>query len=112
MRFLRGCGHDVRYAPDGHEALALVSDSRPDLVLLDLLMPKMDGVSFLRVLRSYLGWQHLPVVVLTAHPDGPEAKRAAALNTSRVVCKGSVDLPDLGVIVEQQLHDGGDVRHA
>lgn len=66
VTLLRRAGHDVAAVPNGRDALAMLGEVRPDVVLLDLMMPQMDGPSFLKVLRSYLRWQHVPVIVLTA----------------------------------------------
>src|SRR4051812_41394702 len=64
-RILQATGHDVVTAPNGREALVEVISNSPDVVLLDLLMPEIDGPSFLDVVRSYLRLQTLPVVVIT-----------------------------------------------
>src|SRR6185503_13432009 len=59
-------GFDVRIARDGEEALAAVSDAMPDLVLLDVMMPRIDGVEVCRRLRADPATAHLPVIMLTA----------------------------------------------
>src|SRR4051812_24320221 len=61
----RRLGHEVICVPNGREALSSVLDRLPDVIVLDLLMPDMDGPSFLEVIRSYLRIQSLPVVVVT-----------------------------------------------
>jgi CheY-like chemotaxis protein len=63
---LRNCGHTIREAADGGEALALVSAERPDLVITDILMPTMDGYEFVRRLRSAQEIAHTPVIFWTA----------------------------------------------
>jgi DNA-binding response OmpR family regulator len=65
-------GHDVERACDGTQALKLALAGRPDLVVLDVMMPGMDGLEVLRALRSEPGYAHLPVVLLTARGSGPE----------------------------------------
>jgi diguanylate cyclase (GGDEF)-like protein len=59
-------GFDVRIARDGEEALAAVADELPDLVLLDVMMPRIDGVEVCRRLRADPATAHLPVIMLTA----------------------------------------------
>jgi putative two-component system response regulator len=59
-------GHDVRLAADGLEALALVADWRPDLILLDLDMPRLDGYEVCRRLKRGLATRLIPVVIITA----------------------------------------------
>jgi DNA-binding response OmpR family regulator len=61
-------GYEVSTAPDGAAALEALEQSRPDLILLDLRMPVLDGVSFLRRYREQPG-PHVPVIVLTAAQD-------------------------------------------
>jgi two-component system response regulator MprA len=65
-RTLRQEGHDVRSAGDGEQALAAVAEFMPDLVILDLGLPKLDGVEVLRRLRSD---DDVPVLILTARSD-------------------------------------------
>ena len=59
-------GYTVRWAYDGVEALAKVRDRAPDLILLDLIMPEMDGLQFLEILRSESELAHIPVLIVTA----------------------------------------------
>ncbi|NLE43368.1 MAG: response regulator [Chloroflexi bacterium] len=59
-------GYTVQLAADGVEALQAIDQSMPDLVLLDLLMPKMDGRATLQALRAHDATRDLPVIVLTA----------------------------------------------
>ena len=66
VELLRSCGHTIREASDGGEALALVSAERPDLVITDILMPTMDGYEFVRRLRSTTEIAHTPVIFWTA----------------------------------------------
>jgi DNA-binding response OmpR family regulator len=59
-------GFDVREAADGYEALRLLEQGRPDLVVLDLRMPRIDGLTVLRDIRVL--YKDLPVLVVTAAP--------------------------------------------
>src|SRR5204862_1368466 len=87
----REAGHVVTGVPNGREALAQVLTDVPDVVLLDLLMPDMDGPSFLEVVRSYLRIQSLPVVVLTGLSESPMIDRARALKVNSILIKGKAD---------------------
>ena len=64
-RFLSGKGYSVRIAANGWEGL-LATESHVDLILLDIMLPGMDGVSFLKSLRNHAHGQAIPVVVITA----------------------------------------------
>jgi signal transduction histidine kinase/DNA-binding response OmpR family regulator len=65
-RTLTSAGWNVCEAANGRDALSLVRKSRPDLILLDLMMPEMDGFQFVEQLRENPGWRDIPVVVVTA----------------------------------------------
>lgn len=59
-------GHQVRTAGDGEEALASVAQQRPDLVVLDVMMPKLDGFETLKRLKSDPVTADIPILMLTA----------------------------------------------
>ena len=63
---LHGHGYTVLTAPDGEEALKVVESTRPDLLLLDVMMPKMSGFELCRLLRARPETQLLPIVMVTA----------------------------------------------
>src|SRR5690349_7081928 len=93
--YLQRCGYGVTRAGNGVEALALLGGVVPDLILLDVQMPRMDGEEFLAILRSYLRWQHIPVILLTAHADLPAVRRAAERDRADIVSKAGIDLAKL-----------------
>ena len=72
---LRAQGYEVRAASDGEEALRLASLSAPDLVILDLMMPGMDGLEVCRRLRA---WSDVPIIVLSARAQ--ERQKVQALD--------------------------------
>jgi DNA-binding response OmpR family regulator len=74
MRELKADGHEVRRAEDGERALSLYDRERPDLVILDWMLPKMDGIAVLRQIRQR---GHTPVLMLTAR--GEEVDRVIGL---------------------------------
>jgi PAS domain S-box-containing protein len=74
---LRRAGHWVVGARDGEEAVALAASERPDLALLDVRMPRMDGVAALRALRSTTFGRTLPVVMMTASAGVMAGSRGA-----------------------------------
>lgn len=98
---LQDSGHTVTCVPNGREALAAILAALPDVVLLDLLMPEMDGPSFLEVVRSYLRFQSLPVVILTALSDSPMIERARALKVNSVLIKGKATAEDVQKALEE-----------
>ena len=62
---LKGAGHKVIEAVDGEDALAKANDSKPDLVLADVNMPNMDGITLIKKLRRLQGLEHIPMLLLT-----------------------------------------------
>jgi len=100
-KIMQASGHDVSTVPNGREALMSVLTSAPDVILLDLLMPEMDGPSFLEVIRSYLRLQTLPVVVLTGLVDSPMIERVQHLKVNSVLLKGKASPEDIKKAVEE-----------
>ncbi|MCJ2021879.1 response regulator [Methylobacterium sp. E-065] len=91
-------GWRVTTAENGRIGLAAVAAERPSLILLDLMMPEMDGFAFLNALRARPGCGSIPVVVLTAKDVDGDDRRRLAGQADRVLMKGRVgldDLPDL-----------------
>jgi two-component system, OmpR family, response regulator ResD len=65
-RYLERAGYDARIAPDGPAALARAGEERPDLVVLDLMLPGMDGLEVMRRLREFGEGPRVSVILLTA----------------------------------------------
>ncbi|MBI3637383.1 MAG: response regulator, partial [Candidatus Rokubacteria bacterium] len=86
-RILREAGYAVVAAADGDEALAAVTASRPDLVLLDIKMPRMSGFEVLRRLRAAAATHDLPVIVLTASEGQGGRDRALGLGATEYLRK-------------------------
>ena len=99
-KFLSRAGHTVKCAGNGRDALVEVITNPPDVVLLDLLLPELDGPSFLEIVRSYLRLYALPVVVLTGLPDSPMIERIRRLRVNAIVVKGKASLQDIKAAVE------------
>src|SRR5690242_5715060 len=62
-------GYEVATAGDGEEALARVGELEPDLILLDVMMPKLDGIEVVRRLKADPEHRHIPVILVTAKSD-------------------------------------------
>ena len=101
-------GFKVMTARNGHEALALVAQEPPDLILLDLVMPGMDGLETLRRLREQGGM--VKVVILTAYGTAQRAREAMALGVRELLGK-PFDLNRLLRIVVEEV-EGNTLRRA
>jgi chemosensory pili system protein ChpA (sensor histidine kinase/response regulator) len=84
---LKRAGHETLTFGDGLEALKTLEQSRPDVVITDLVMPGMTGLELLRRIRADARWQTLPVVVLTARSGMDEQRRAAQAGASHFLTK-------------------------
>ena len=93
---LRHAGFNVACACDGDTALAAVKKRRPDLILLDITMPGMDGLGFLGSLRRDCpAGKDIKVMVLSASSDKVHIVRAAQLGIHDYLLKSQFSLPDL-----------------
>jgi CheY-like chemotaxis protein len=85
-RFLASSGMEPTFAADGLEGLAAARGSRPDLVLCDLEMPRMDGISLCVALRADAATRRVPIVAVTGS-GGPAAQAAIAAGCDVVLPK-------------------------
>jgi two-component system chemotaxis response regulator CheY len=92
---LRGRGFTVHGAGNGEDGLALARDGRPDLVLLDMLMPRMNGLGFLRALRKDEATRAIPVLVLSNSSREQDMEEARGLGIAGYIVKSNVSLQDL-----------------
>jgi CheY-like chemotaxis protein/two-component sensor histidine kinase len=77
--WLEGPQWTVREAENGREALKRIQESKPDVILLDLMMPEMDGFAVVAALQKETGWQDIPVIVITARDlDAKDRERLNA----------------------------------
>ena len=77
-------GYDVAVADDGRTALALLDERRPDLVVLDIIMPELDGFQVLDLIRQR---SDIPIIMLTAKSEVTSVHRALALGADDYVRK-------------------------
>jgi len=102
-RFLEHQGFEVDCMAGGQSAIDAVKERQPDLVIVDLCMPNMDGVRLLEHLRSTFGMQALPAVVLTGLTDGPLLEKAHQLSRTSVLTKGRAMPQDIIAAVNRSL---------
>jgi DNA-binding response OmpR family regulator len=88
LRFLmQREGHDVRMAADGEQALAEIEKRRPDVVLLDLMMPKGNGYEVCRTLRADPSYDDVRIVMLTAKGRESDQRVAMELGADAYISK-------------------------
>lgn len=103
---LRQRGYAVVTAADGEEGLRAARSEPPDLILLDLLMPKMSGLEVLRSLRADAATQHIPVLVLSNSSHQRHVSEVVRLNAEYFV-KANLSLQELGRRVAEILAGEG-----
>lgn len=80
-------GYEVSIARNGDEALKLIELKRPDLVLLDVMMPVRSGYEVCQVMRAREDWRHIKIVVLTAKGREADANKGVALGADLYITK-------------------------
>ena len=92
---LRKKGYDVIAAIDGEDALAKARDQKPDLILLDVMMPKMHGFDVLRALKGDATVRHIPVIMLTNLEQAADIRRATDDGAVDYLVKSNLNLDEL-----------------
>jgi signal transduction histidine kinase/DNA-binding response OmpR family regulator len=95
VRSLKEDGWDITEAENGHAALARLSQARPDVIVLDLMMPEMDGFELLDQLRGHPEWRDIPVVVITAKDLTAEDRKRLNGDVERIVQKSASGLDNM-----------------
>ncbi len=80
-------GYSVRIAADGEEAIEAVKEALPDLILLDVNMPKMNGYEVCELVRANPQWKHIPIVMLTAKGRDIEREKGLAVGADEYITK-------------------------
>jgi DNA-binding response OmpR family regulator len=88
LQFLmKKTGFEVRTAKDGEEAMAEISRAAPDLVLLDVMMPKIDGFTICQRIRANPEWTDVRIIMLTARGRDVEREKGLALGADDYITK-------------------------
>jgi CheY-like chemotaxis protein len=89
-RLLRMEGYRTTVARNGAEALVKLKEQIPDLILLDHMMPEVDGLTFLSGIRRFPKWRGLPVMMFTGNRDKTAQRQAEALKVTDYIVKAEV----------------------
>jgi len=92
---LKGEGFDVKRVPNGEDALAAAKENKPDLILLDAMMPKVSGFDVLDILRNTPETANLKIVMLTALSQESDKERAQGLGVDDYLVKSQVVISDV-----------------
>lgn len=98
-------GYAVISARDGEEALAVAVRERPDLIISDVMMPKISGFDMLDILRSTPETQNIKVIMMTALSSDDQRVRGENLGADRYLVKSQVGIEDVINVVHEVLGD-------
>ncbi len=98
-------GYDIISAGDGEEALAMAIKDRPDLIVSDVMMPKISGFDMLDILRSTTETKNIKVIMMTALSSDEQRKRGEQLGADMYLVKSQVGIEDVVKAVHQVLAD-------
>ncbi len=106
-KMFSSAGFDVAIAKDGEEGLATAAREKPDLILLDLLLPKVDGFEVLRKLREDPATKTLPVIILSNLGSDEDRRRTSELGANEFFVKALMDPKKLVLQVKGMLGIAG-----
>ncbi len=99
-------GFQITTARDGADGVEKLQANPPDVILLDLVMPKKDGFEFIRDLKRLFPHKNIPVVVLTNLGQEHDVQRAEHLGISSYLLKSNMSIQDVFERVRDTLHTG------
>lgn len=88
-------GYDVTLATDGEEAIKMAAETKPDLILLDLILPKLNGFEALEEIRKNASLKKTPVIVLSNLGQEEDIKRAESLGATDYLVKANFSIQDV-----------------
>jgi len=94
-------GYTIASATDGATAFEMVERLKPDIILLDLILPKMSGFDFLKNIKAIDALKNIPVIVLSNLGDDDDIAKARALGAMDYFVKADTDLASLSQKVSQ-----------
>lgn len=95
--------HEVIIAKDGVEVLSILSKTIPDLIILDLMMPKKDGFQVLEELKAKPEWKNIPVIVASNLSEPEDIKLGQKLGAEDYIVKASMSIDELAEKIKSVL---------
>jgi two-component system chemotaxis response regulator CheY len=96
-------GYDIMEARDGLEGLQRLGEVPTDLVLLDMTMPGVDGVTMLQAIRKRRDWANLPVLLVTGEHDPEMLRKAATVGVQEYIFKGDTPFSKMLELIKRHL---------
>jgi len=94
-RFLENEGYEIKSAIDGETGLAMVKKIKPDLVLLDLILPKKDGFEVLKEIKGDETTKDIPVIILTNLEKTADIEKTLSLGATTYLVKANYELEEI-----------------
>ena len=102
---LKNKGYEVIKALDGESGLRSAKEERPDLILLDLILPRMDGFNVLKGLKASEETKNIPVIILTNLEETEDIQKALELGATTYLVKSSYTLEEVVKKIEKALEE-------
>lgn len=90
QRFLIDAGYEIAIAKDGVDALEKLKKEKPDLVLLDILLPRLDGFEVLKAMKAEKETSDIPVIILSNYGSPEDIKKGLELGALKYLVKASI----------------------
>ncbi len=100
-RSLQQAGYTVAFANNGPEGLSAATSEHPDIILMDVMMPGMDGIEVLKELKGSQATAPIPVIMLSANDDPELMQHALELGAKRYLSKQTVEPSQIVQMVQQ-----------
>src|SRR5881394_806758 len=110
-RLLEMAGYNVLEASDGEQAVKIAVEARPVLILMDLSLPKLDGLAATRQIRQKKGLKRVPIVAVSAH-DSPESRTEALEAGCDEYVTKPIDFDNLHAILQRFMNEAKPSRAA
>lgn len=101
---LTKAGFDVRMAMNGKEALQTLEEFSPDIILLDLVMPVLDGFSTLAEIKKNDKWKKIPVIISSNLGQKEDIEKGKNLGATDYIVKSNISINDLADKINEVLH--------
>ncbi|MEO0455173.1 MAG: response regulator [Cyanobacteria bacterium P01_A01_bin.114] len=101
--YLKYCGYRVLALEDGINVLQIVGSFRPQVILLDLKLPTMSGLSVIELLQQHIEFQEIPILVISGYAFSTDQQKAMQLGAARYLVK-PIQPEALKMAIEQALH--------
>jgi two-component system, OmpR family, response regulator VicR len=100
-------GYTVEHASDGSDGLDKINKLKPDLVLVDLMLPEHNGISIIREAKANTETKDIPFIILSNFDNNDKLAEAMALGTTTYLVKSDHSLEDVVLKVKETLHGSG-----